>query len=238
MTMFATEPKGEAEVGIRPHSVPDPGELAELSAGFEHAPATRIIAWADDFHGEGLVVTSSFQDAVLVDLAIRVVPDIEVVFLDTQYHFAETLWYVDELRKRYDLNLRVVEPEIQPDNLWQSDIDKCCQLRKVEPLNRVLAGKTAWMTGLRRGEAPSRADAPIVAWDGRRGLVKVNPLANWTDLDVEGYVRDHDLPVHPLLEKGYKSIGCWPCTRPVADGEDPRAGRWAGTSKIECGLHG
>jgi phosphoadenosine phosphosulfate reductase len=93
------------------------------------------------------------------------------------------------------------------------------------------------MTGLRRTDAPTRASAPIVGWDARRGVIKVNPLANWTDLDVQGYIRDHDLPVHPLHERGYASIGCWPCTRPVAEGDDARSGRWAGTTKVECGLH-
>ena len=111
-------------------------------------------------------------------------------------------------------------------------------MRKVEPLDRALEGKAAWMTGLRRVEAPTRANAPIVALDLGRGLVKVNPLATWTDDDVDGYIADHDLPVHPLADQGYPSIGCWPCSRPVGNGEDPRAGRWAGTGKTECGLHG
>jgi len=228
----------ESLLNIRGTELPSPAELAELSASFEHAPATRIIAWAADFHGDGLVLTSSFEDCVMLDLATRVVPDIDVVFLDTQYHFAETLWYVEKVRERYDLNLRVVRPNIDADDLWQSDVDKCCQLRKVEPLARALEGKTAWMTGLRRADSPSRADAPILSWNERFGLIKVNPLANWTDLDVHGYVRDHDLPRHPLNERGYPSIGCWPCTMPVADGDDPRSGRWAGTGKVECGLHG
>ena len=117
------------------------------------------------------------------------------------------------------------------------DPDGCCALRKVEPLGRALEGKAAWMTGLRRVETPTRADAPIVSYDIGRGLVKVNPIATWTDTDVEGYVRDRGLPAHPLADRGYRSIGCWPCSRPVGNGEDARAGRWAGTDKIECGLH-
>ena len=217
--------------------IPDLAELADVSASLESVPASAVVAWAWDEYGDDLVLAASFQDCVLIDLAVQVAPKIEVVFLDTQYHFAETLWYVDEVRKRYDLNLRVMEPEIAPDNRWQRDPDACCALRKVEPLGRALEGKAAWMTGLRRVETPARANAPIVSYDVGRGIVKVNPLATWTDVDVEGYVRDRELPEHPLADRGYRSIGCWPCSRPVDHGEDARAGRWAGTDKIECGLH-
>ncbi len=217
--------------------IPDLGELADVSASLEAATASSAIEWAWDRYGDELMLAASFQDCVLIDLAVQVAPEIEVVFLDTQYHFAETLWYVEEVRRRYDLNLRVMEPEVAPDNLWQRDPDGCCALRKVEPLARALEGKSAWMTGLRRVEAPTRANAQIVSYDIGRGMVKVNPIATWTDLDVEGYVRDRGLPVHPLADRGYRSIGCWPCSRPVGNGEDTRAGRWAGTDKIECGLH-
>jgi len=217
--------------------IPDLGQLADVSASLESAPASAVVEWAWDEYGDDLVLAASFQDCVLIDLAVQVAPKIEVVFLDTQYHFAETLWYVDEVRKRYDLNLRVMEPEIPPDNLWQRNTDACCALRKVEPLRRALDGKAAWMTGLRRDETPTRANSPIVSYDVGRGMVKVNPLATWNDLDVEGYIQDRSLPVHPLAYHGYRSIGCWPCSHPVGDGEDPRAGRWAGTDKIECGLH-
>lgn len=217
--------------------VPDLGELADVSGSLESSPASSIISWAWDRYGDDLVLAASFQDCVLIDLAVQVAPEIEVVFLDTQYHFAETHWYVEEVRKRYGLNLRVMQPEVAPDNLWQDDPDGCCALRKVEPLARALDGKAAWMTGLRRVEAPTRTNAPIVSYDIGRGIVKVNPLATWTDLDVDGYVRDHGLPEHPLADRGYRSIGCWPCSRPVGNGEHARDGRWAGTDKIECGLH-
>jgi phosphoadenosine phosphosulfate reductase len=160
-----------------------------------------------------------------------------VLFLDTQYHFAETLWFVEEVRRRYDLNLRVMKPLVEPDNLWQLDVAGCCGARKVEPLNRALEGKLAWVTGLKRSDAPTRAAAPIVSWDAGRGLVKVNPLANWTDADIAAYALERELPVNPLAERGYPSIGCWPCTKPVAPGEDPRSGRWSGLDKTECGLH-
>jgi phosphoadenosine phosphosulfate reductase len=217
--------------------VPDLAELAATSRELEHAPASRVVEWAWDRFGDDMVLAASFQDCVLLDLATRVAPQIEVVFLDTGYHFAETLWYVEQVRRRYDLNLNVLQPDVGLDDRWQHDTDGCCALRKVEPLRRALDGRAAWMTGLRRTETASRANAPIVSWDVGRGLVKVNPLATWSDLDVEGYVRDHGLPVHPLHDRGYRSIGCWPCTRPVDDGEDARDGRWAGSDKTECGLH-
>ncbi len=217
--------------------VPDLAELAEASRRLETAPASAAVRWAHERFGTGVVLAASFQDCVLVDLAVNEVPDIEVAFLDTQYHFAETLWYVEQVRSRYDLNLNIVKPKTDLDDMWHSDPDACCGIRKVEPLNRALAGKAAWMSGVRRVETPARAQTPIVSWDLGRGLVKVNPIASWTDADVDGYIRDRDLPVHPLAERGYQSIGCWPCTRPVTEGQNARDGRWAGSDKIECGLH-
>lgn len=217
--------------------VPDLDELAEVAARLETRSAGAAVRWAHERFGDDLVLAASFQDAVLIDVAVRVAPRIEVVFLDTQYHFAETLWYVEEVRRRYDLNLRVIEPLVAPDNRWRADVEGCCGVRKVEPLARALAGRAAWITGLRRVDAPTRAAAPVVAWDLARSMVKLNPLASWTDADMAGYVADHELPVHPLTERGYPSIGCWPCTRPVAPGEDPRSGRWSGKDKTECGLH-
>ena len=217
--------------------LPDLRELAAVSASLERKPATAAIEWAHERFGDGLVLASSFQDAVLIDLVALVAPELEVVFLDTQYHFAETRWYVDTIQRRYDLNLRVVEPDIEPDDRWLDDPDACCAARKVVPMAKALAGRTAWMTGLRRDESPTRAQVPIVGYDVGRGLVKVNPIATWTEADVDRYADDRALPEHPLKEKGYASIGCWPCTRAVADGEDARAGRWAGFDKLECGLH-
>ena len=218
-------------------TVPDLGELAAVSARLEDAPAAAVVAWTIDRYGDDVIVASSFEDAVLLDVAVSVKPDIEVLFLDTQYHFPETLEFVEEVRSRYDLNLKVVEPLVEPDDRWKVDLEGCCGVRKVEPLARGLAGKRAWITGLRRADAPTRAKAPIVGWDVGRGLVKVNPLATWTAEDHAGYVAERELPINPLSERGYPSIGCWPCTRPVAPGEDPRAGRWAGSAKTECGLH-
>jgi phosphoadenosine phosphosulfate reductase len=217
--------------------LPDLRELSAVSRALESKPATSAIEWAYDRFADGLVLASSFQDCVLIDLAAQVVPGIEVIFLDTQYHFGETLAYVEQVRRRYDLNLSVIGPDVEPDDRWVDDPDGCCGARKVVPMARALSAKRAWMTGLRRDESPTRADAPILAWDLSRGLVKVNPLATWTDADVARYSKDRGLPEHPLTARGYTSIGCWPCTRPVDAGEDARSGRWAGSAKLECGLH-
>ena len=211
-------------------------ELAEVNERFERQPPTAVIAWAvEQFHPE-LCLTASMADAVLIDLAVSVEADIEVVFIDTGYHFPETLDTVEVVRRRYDLNLTVARVPESPVPLWQLDPLKCCSEAKVDALDRALAGKRAWMSGLRRAEADSRADAPIVGRD-LRGLVKINPIATWSDLDVAGYIADHDVPVNPLVAQGYLSIGCAPCTRPVRAGEDPRAGRWDGLDKTECGIH-
>ncbi|HET9690715.1 MAG TPA: phosphoadenylyl-sulfate reductase [Acidimicrobiales bacterium] len=211
-------------------------ELTEVSRGFEKAPAGAVIEWAvEQFHPH-LCLTASMTDAVLIDLAVSVEPSIEVVFIDTGYHFPETLETVEVVRRHYGLNLRVLTVAPQPVELWKADPERCCSAAKVEQLDRALAGKLAWMSGLRRAEAATRAAAPIVARD-LRGLVKVNPIATWTDDDVASYVRDHEVPVNPLLARGYPSIGCQPCTSPVADSADPRSGRWAGRAKTECGLH-
>jgi phosphoadenosine phosphosulfate reductase len=218
--------------------LPDLAELEEVSKSLETKPASAVVAWAWERYGNSLVLAMSGQDCVLLDMAIRVAHDIEVVFLDTQYHFPETLTYIEDLHQRYGFNLTVMHPEVEPDDRWADDPDGCCRARKIQPLARALAGKEAWMTGLRRAEATTRANAPIVSYDLGKEIVKVNPLATWTDADVEGYCRDRHLPIHPLREQGYASIGCWPCTRPVGDDEHARAGRWAGTDKIECGLHG
>ncbi|MGH9082800.1 MAG: phosphoadenylyl-sulfate reductase [Acidimicrobiales bacterium] len=211
-------------------------ELAEADARLAVAPAGQVVEWAVDRFGQDLVLAASFQDVVLVDLAVRADPAVEVVFCDTEAHFEETLAFVDEVRARFGLNLTVTRPG--PDAAAvPCGADGCCELRKVMPLRRALDGKQAWLTSLKRVDAPTRVSAPVVGWDATFGLVKVNPLATWTDADVDGYLADHGLPVHPLVSRGYLSIGCAPTTRPVAEGEDRRAGRWAGTGKTECGLH-
>lgn len=200
----------------------------------------EVIRWAVDAYGlDKVVLTTSFSDAVLSHLAATAAPGLEIVLLDTQYLFAETEWYAEQLVRRFGLNLRVVHPDaaVVRDDLWQSDPDACCRARKVEPLNRVLEGKSAWITGVRRADSPSRAGARVASLDASRNIVKVNPIVHWSDDDVELYQELFDLPRHPLTDRGYPSIGCWPCTTPVRDGDDTRAGRWAGSAKTECGLH-
>ena len=211
-------------------------ELAELNDEFERLPASKIIQFAVDTFAPHLCMTASMTDAVLIDLAVKVDPAIEVVFIDTGYHFPETLATVEEVRRHYGLNLRMMTVARQQEDLWAADPENCCSAVKVGQLDRALAGKRAWMSGLRRNEAASRESAPIIARD-LRGLVKINPIATWSDLDVQSYIDQHDIIVNPLTKQGYPSIGCMPCTTPVADGEDPRAGRWRGSDKTECGLH-
>ena len=211
-------------------------ELRDISESFETASASTIIHWAvENFHPH-LCLTASMTDAVLVDLAVKVEPSVEVVFIDTGYHFPETLDTVEQVRRKYGLNLRMMTVPTHDEDLWKVDPENCCSAVKVGQLDRALAGKEAWMSGLRRDEAETRANSPIVARD-LRGLIKVNPIANWTAQDVAGYIADHNIIVNPLISQGYPSIGCWPCTKPVADGEDPRSGRWVGQDKTECGLH-
>jgi phosphoadenosine phosphosulfate reductase len=204
----------------------------------EDAHPREVLRWAHEEFGDGLVVTAGFSDAVLVHLVSQAIPAADIVLLDTGYLFAETEWFADHLRQRYGLNLRTVHPrpDAEPDQ-WRTDTDACCHARKVEPLQRVLAGKTAWITGLRRSDSPLRANTPIVHVDAVHQVTKINPIATWDDDDVARYKALELLPEHPLADRGYPSIGCWPCTRPVADGEDPRSGRWAGSDKTECGLH-
>lgn len=213
-------------------------EIADLSASLESALPRDIVRAVTERVDGPAVVTCSFEDAVLAHVCAAAVPGIDVVMIDTQYLFAETQWFAEEIRRIAGLNLRVVRPlAVQPDNLWQTDTEACCNVRKVEPLNRLLEGASVWFTGVRRVDGPTRANAPIVSFDAARNLVKVNPLAAFTDDDMSTYETIHELPKNPLTERGYPSIGCWPCTRPVAPGEDKRAGRWAGQAKTECGLH-
>lgn len=236
-TAYTHEPlTREAPVTVRPGRDLHDDELAALSSSFETAPAGEIIAWAVDRFAPHLCMTASMTDAVLIDLAVRVDPAIEVVFIDTGYHFPETLATVEEVRRHYGLNLRMMTVARKNEALWRADPENCCSAVKVGQLDRALAGKRAWMSGVRRSEASSRDTTPMLTRD-LRGLVKVNPIATWDDLEVARYIADHDVPVNPLTKRGYPSIGCMPCTTPVKQGEDPRAGRWRGSEKTECGLH-
>ncbi len=207
--------------------------------------ALAALRWAGETFGDGFAITSSMADGLLAHLASRAVPGVHVVFLDTGYHFAETIGTRDWIGSVLPITLVNATPErtvAEQDAehgpaLHDRDPDLCCSLRKVQPLARALAGYSAWGSGVRRDESPTRAGTRVVDWDARRGMVKVNPLAAWTQDDVDAYLAEHRVPVNPLQEVGYASIGCAPCTRPVAPGEDPRAGRWAGRGKTECGLH-
>ena len=223
---------GSIALALRPFS---DAELAEIDADAEGWSAEERIDWAVRSFAPHLALTASMTDAVLIDLAVRVFPAVEVVFIDTGYHFAETLETVETVRRRYGLNLRIMTVTPHDEELWRSDPENCCSAVKVGQLDRALAGKAAWMSGLRRNEATTRSGAPVIARD-LRGLVKVNPIADWTDAQVEQYIADNDVPVNPLTLRGYPSIGCEPCTKPAA-GDDPRSGRWAGRAKTECGLH-
>ena len=221
-------------------------EIAEISGPeLELASAADIVSWAVTTFGSRFCLTSSMADAVLAHLASRVAPGIEVVFLDTGYHFPETIGTRDAVEATLPVTVRTVAPAQSvaeqdaaygPD-LYARDPDLCCALRKVAPLSEALAGYDAWATGLRRAETRNRVIAPVVGWDAKLGKVKVSPLARWTHADVEAYVERHGVLVNPLVHDGYPSIGCRSCTRRVAPGEDSRAGRWAGHVKTECGIH-
>jgi phosphoadenosine phosphosulfate reductase len=232
-------------------TAPTPSTSAELAAegaslfGPE-SPPEQVLAWAAERVGlRRLAVATSFADTVLTHLAARAVPGVDVLFVDTGYHFAETRGLRDAVAGFYDVSVRTLTPrqtvaeqaaEHGPD-LFARDPDTCCALRKVAPFGEALTGYRAWASGLRRDDHNSRADVQLVAVDPRRDLLKLNPLAHWTQDDVEAYVAEHSLLQNPLRELGYVSIGCAPCTRPVAEGDDPRAGRWSGFAKVECGLH-
>ncbi|MBA8825443.1 phosphoadenosine phosphosulfate reductase [Saccharopolyspora lacisalsi] len=210
------------------------------------ASASEALRWAAETFGDGLIVASNMQDASLVDMAARARPGVDVLFLETGYHFAETLGTRDAVSQTYDVTIVNAMPEqtvpeqdaSEGERLYDRDPNRCCFLRKVLPLRNTLSRYEAWVTGVRRVEAPTRANTPIVSWDERNDLVKVNPLAAWTDEDMDAYIAEHNVLTNPLVSAGYPSIGCAPCTAKPAPGADPRSGRWAGTSKTECGLHG
>ena len=225
----------------------DGREIAE--AGVEllgpDATAEQLLAWTAETFREKFIVASNMQDAVLVDLAAKALPGVEVLFLETGYHFAETIGTRDAVEQVYNVKIvnararrSVAAQDIEfGKDLFARDPNLCCAMRKVEPLTDTLSGYDAWVTGVRRVEAPTRADTPLVTYDEKFGLVKLNPLAAWSDDDMERYIAEHGVLVNPLVAAGYPSIGCAPCTAKPLPGADPRSGRWAGTGKIECGLH-
>ena len=219
--------------------------VSHVGAELELAPAEDIVEWAVATFGARFAITSSMGDAVLSHLASTVAPGIDVVFLDTGYHFAETIGTRDAVEATLPVNLINITPvqtvaeqdATYGKDLFNRDPDLCCALRKVKPLEDALSSYDAWATGLRRDETHNRVIAPVIGWDEKKGKVKVSPLARWTSDDVDRYIAENNVLVNPLQYDGYPSIGCWPCTRRVAPGEDPRSGRWSGTGKTECGLH-
>ena len=220
--------------------------LAERGAEeLADATAEELLRWVEDNFSGQYVVASNMQDAVLVEMAAKVHPGVDVLFLDTGYHFAETIGTRDAVEAVYGVNVVNVTPEqtvaeqdqLVGKDLFASDAARCCSLRKVQPLSKALKGYTAWVTGIRRVEAPTRANAPLISFDEAFGLVKINPIAAWSDEQMQEYIEANGILVNPLVDEGYPSIGCAPCTQKPVEGADPRSGRWAGLAKTECGLH-
>lgn len=230
-------------------SAGDLRRLAEQGAAeLDQASATDILRWVDDNFGpDGWVVSSSMQDAVLVDVATQVREDVNVMFIDTGYHFPETIGTRDAVATVYPhIRLLNAQPpttvaeqdRLEGKDLFARDPNRCCAIRKVAPMRETLGKFDAWVTGLRRAEAATRANAPAVAFNEKFGVVKINPLVTWTDEQTDRYIAQNAILINPLIEDGYPSIGCRTCTVKPAPGADPRSGRWAGTGKVECGLHG
>jgi phosphoadenosine phosphosulfate reductase len=220
---------------------------ARASQELADATAEEALRWTAETFGDDFIVASNMQDAVLIDLATKVKPEVDVLFLETGYHFPETIGTRDAVEAVYPgvkiVNAQAEQSVAEQDaeygaKLHDRDPAQCCNLRKVVPLRKTLANYSAWVTGVRRVDAPTRANTPIVTWDDRNGLVKVNPIAAWTDDEFKAYIAEHGILENPLVSIGYLSIGCAPCTAKVEAGQDPRSGRWAGQSKTECGLHG
>jgi phosphoadenosine phosphosulfate reductase len=233
-------------IGVERATEAELRELAQRGAAeLDGASALELLAWTDKHFGGEYVVASNMQDAVLVDMAAKVRPGVDVLFLDTGYHFAETIGTRDAVEAVYDIHVVNVTPEhtvaeqdeLLGKDLFASNPTECCQLRKVTPLRKALQGYSAWVTGIRRVEAPTRANAPLISFDEAFKLVKINPLAAWTDEEMDAYLQANGVLVNPLVEEGYPSIGCAPCTAKPLEGADPRSGRWQGLAKTECGLH-
>ncbi len=222
-------------------------ELKKTSDSFEGKSPQEVIGWAlDNFHPHiSLACSFGAEDVVLLDMLVKIRKDARIFYLDTGLLFKETYDVIERVKEKYGIQPEKYEAEITLEEmeekygpkLWETNPDECCRIRKVRPLEAALKDLKAWITGIRREQSPTRANAPVVTWDNRFGLVKINPLVAWTYDDVWNYIKDNDVPYNVLHDQNYPSIGCQPCTRPVHPGEDPRAGRWAGKEKTECGLH-
>ncbi len=226
----------------------DQEELKRLSVEFEKLTTQEILSWAVDqfFPRLGLACSFGAEDVALVDMIVKIQPAVRIFYLDTEFLFPETENVRRELIQRYGIQPIAYKPALSPadqdavhgEKLYQRNPDACCRMRKVEPLKSALKELSAWITGIRRDQSPTRVNAALIEWDSKFELVKLNPLARWTTADVWNYIRSNNVPYNVLHDHGYPSIGCIPCTRSVLPGEDPRSGRWAGFAKTECGLHG
>jgi len=249
-------PSAESRAGAAP-ALSDPGsrqpapglieELREASAQLESATPQEIIAWAHERFAPKLSMATAFgpEGCTILHMLAEIAPQTHVFNLETGYQFQETLDLRERIKERYGIEVEYMRHELSVSEyeaqhvgpLYKTQPDKCCFDRKISVLRRAAGQFDAWISAIRRDQSPDRAKAPIVGWDKKFGLVKVNPLANWTKQDVWGLIAKHDIPYNPLHDQGYTSIGCWPCTRAVLFGEDERAGRWSGFAKTECGLH-
>jgi phosphoadenosine phosphosulfate reductase len=222
-------------------------QFLETQLAAESWEPEQLLRWSFDHFHPHLAIASGFgaEGMVLIDLAMRIRPDVKIFTLDTDFLFAETYILIGRVQERYGTTIELVRPALSPEQqardfgpaLWKSNPDECCRLRKIEPLRKKLAGLRAWVTAIRRDQTPTRAHARKLDWDAKFGLVKINPLADWSNARVWSYIREHNLPYNPLHDLNYPSIGCTHCTRAVQPGEAPRAGRWSGFAKTECGLH-
>ena len=222
-------------------------EIKRAAEELETAAPAEILEWAADHFAPKLTFATSLgiEDCVVTDLIARARLPIELFTLDTGLLFPESYALWTRIQDKYDVSIKAIKPaytveeqaEREGPALWEREPDRCCDLRKMQPLHSVLAGYDAWVTAIRRDQTPERATAPVVGWDGRFGLVKINPLVRWTSAEVRAYVAEHQVPYNPLHDQHYPSIGCVPCTSQVMPGEDPRSGRWRGQEKTECGLH-
>ncbi len=223
-------------------------KISQVAPWFENEEPEVILRWVIEEFGDNFVLACAFgpESLIMVDMLSRLQPVVRAFFLDTEFHFAETLALKEQMEARYPtLQLAVIKPLLTiaeqdqryGEALYAQQPDQCCALRKVEPLQRALQGYPCWLAGLRREQTHTRTETPILQWDWKRDKVKVNPLATWSKSQVWTYILKHNLPYNPLHDQGYPSIGCSPCTHAAQSGSDERSGRWQGTAKTECGIH-
>ena len=234
-------------------TVAEPLDLPTLNQMFQSSDPLRIVEWSAAQFGDGMLMTSSFgaDSAALIHMVHRVKPNTRIIFVNTGYLFAETHTFMEQLRLRFNLNVWTYRTRNDPagylhaageeNPTWRKDIDACCAANKNEPFDRAMRelAPRGWLRGIRRDQAKTRADRQMIEWSARANCYAVSPLLNWTAREMHMYLKKHDLPRHPLWDKGYMSIGCNPlsCTRPIGEGEEPRDGRWAGNDKVECGIN-